>query len=71
MCVFCCSTCDKIIILPLTADMTGSRQHCKLKSQFLPVHFYFVLAQFQVKTDLFYLVFTTHVKLCTQIIVLF
>ena len=49
----------------------GRRVKQKLKSQFLLVNFYFVLARFQIKRALFSLVFPTYIKFCTQIVVLF
>ena len=49
----------------------GSRRHCILKSQFLSVDFYFVLAQFHIKKARFSLVFSTYVQFSTKIVVIF
>ena len=42
-----------------------------IKSQLLPVNFYFVLDQFQIKRARFSLVFPTYVQFLTQIVVLY
>ena len=48
--------------------LTGSRQHCTLKSYLLLVNLYIYLLQFRIKRNSFSFVFTTYIQLCTQMI---
>ena len=63
--------CTLIFFNHHTLSCTGSIQHFKIKSYLLLVHFYIVLAQFQIKIASFSSIFTIYVSFCTQIVVPF
>ena len=57
------------VISQPTGEITKDKQ--QLNSQLLPVTFNFVLAQFQIKTARFPLVFPKYLQFCTQIVLLY